>query len=135
MADITQKQKLFCDEYIKTGNAELAAKKAGYNARGNTTKLLKNTTIAAYIKKRAEAQQKAEDRAIKASVDNGRIADMTEVKEFWSSLLRSKEVEPRDRLKASELIAKTNGAFIDRVEHSGNTGVTIINDIPRSKTK
>jgi phage terminase small subunit len=34
-------------------------------------------------------------------------------------------VEPRDRLKASEYIAKTNGAFLDKVEHSGS--VTINN--------
>lgn len=114
MADkITEKQKKFCDEYIKTGNAELAAKIAGYSARGNTTKLLQNTTIAKYIKERNK------------QLDKPTIADMAEVKEFWTNTLRDKELKPMDRLKASEMIAKTNGAFIDKLEVTGNTSVTI----------
>jgi phage terminase small subunit len=114
---ITEKQKKFCDEYIKTGNAELAAKTAGYNARGNTTKLLQNTTIENYIKERNK------------QLDKPTIADMEEVKEFWTSTLRDKNMKPIDRLKASELIAKTNGAFIDKIEHGGNIGVQIVDDI------
>lgn len=114
MADkITEKQKKFCDEYIKTGNAELAAKIAGYSARGNTTKLLQNTTIVKYIKERNK------------QLDKPTIADMAEVKEFWTNTLRDKELKPMDRLKASEMIAKTNGAFIDKLEVTGNTSVTI----------
>lgn len=101
---LTAKQKKFCDEYIKCGNAELAAKLAGYNARGNTTKLLQNTTIANYIKERNE------------QIDKDTIADMEEVKEFWTNVLRDKKIKPSDRLKASEFIAKTNGAFIEKVE-------------------
>ena len=114
MADkITEKQKKFCNEYIKTGNAELAAKIARYSARGNTTKLLQNTTIAKYIKERNKQLEKST------------IADMSEVKEFWTNTLRDKELKPMDRLKASEMIAKTNGAFIDKLEVTGNTSVTI----------
>ena len=54
---------------------------------------------------------------------------MQEVKEFWSELMRDEETDKRDRLKASEYIAKTNGAFLDKVEHSGEV-VTKINFKP-----
>jgi phage terminase small subunit len=59
---------------------------------------------------------------------------MEEVKQFWTNTMRNREVEFKDRLKASEYIAKTNAAFIDRQEISGTTGVRIINDIPRNRS-
>jgi phage terminase small subunit len=116
---LTEKQQKFVDYYLASGNAEDAAKKAGYNARGNTTKLLQNTTI----------QQAIEER--NKSIVNDRIANMEEVKQFWTNTMRDGSVELNDRLKASEYIAKTNAAFINRQEISGTTGVRIINDIPR----
>ena len=36
-----------------------------------------------------------------------------------------KKKDLKDRLKASELIAKTNGAFIDRVEQSGSINLKV----------
>ncbi len=112
---LTEKQKKFCDYYLETGNAEAAARKAGYSARGNTTKLLQNTTIARYIKKRSD------------QASSERIADMIEVKELWTNILRGlKEgADIKDVLKASEYIAKTNGAFLDKVEHSGSIDINI----------
>jgi len=117
MAEISQKQKLFADEFIKTGNAEQAAKVAGYNARGNTTKLLQNTTIKEYIS------------SINNALDSNKIATMSEVKQFWSDMLRNKNVEPRDRLKASEYIAKTNAAFVDNHNITGELLINIIDDL------
>jgi phage terminase small subunit len=121
MAGMTVKQKMFADEYIKTGNATQSYISAGYKARGNgaevnACKLLRNTKVRDYIMKRNK------------ELDKSTIADMQEVKEFWTNLLRDKKTDTKDRLKASELIAKTNGAFLDRVEHSGSI-VTIVDDI------
>ncbi len=121
MAGMTVKQKMFADEYIKTGNAKQSYINAGYSARGNSaeanaSRLLRNDKVLAYIKQRNQ------------EIDKDTIADMTEVKEFWTNMLRNRAADPKDRLKASELIAKTNGAFLDRVEHSGSI-VTIVDDI------
>jgi len=58
MRKLTEKQKRFADYYIELGNAEEAAKRAGYSARGNTTKLLHNTTIRAYIQQRLAEKDK-----------------------------------------------------------------------------
>ena len=40
-------------------------------------------------------------------LESQKIADMREVKEFWTNTLRDEENEIKDRLKASEYIAKT----------------------------
>ena len=58
-------------------------------------------------------------------LESSRICGMIEIKEYWSELVRDKEAEHKDRLKAAEYIAKTNGAFLDKVEHSGEVGLSI----------
>lgn len=58
MANMTERQQRFCDEYLIDLNATQAAIRAGYTAKyanTNAAKLLQNTTIAEYI-----AQRKAE---------------------------------------------------------------------------
>lgn len=76
---LTPKQKAFADEYLICGNATEAAKKAGYNpksARQIATENLAKPSISAYI---AERQKQIED---------SRIADIKEVMEFYSAVLR-----------------------------------------------
>ncbi|MFC5775151.1 terminase small subunit [Ectobacillus antri] len=107
---LNERQKAFADYYIQLGSAEAAARKAGYSeryARGNAHKLVANSGIKAYIEERNK------------QIESRRIADMTEVKEFWTYVLRDNNAESKDRLKASEYIAKTNAAFVEKVQHSG----------------
>ena len=107
---LTPKQQAFVDIYIETGNATEAATKAGYSrktAKQTGYENLKKPYLVDYIKHRNK------------EIESKRIANMKEVKEFWTQLLRDAEADPRDRLKASEYIAKTNGAFLERVEHQG----------------
>lgn len=105
---LTEKQKKFCDYYIENGgNGTDAALKAEYSektARHMACENLTKPNIVSYIKERNDA------------LASTRIADMTEVKEFWANTLRNEGVEMRDRIKVSELIGKTNAAFIDKVE-------------------
>lgn len=122
MANITAKQKMFADGYIKTGNAKQSYINAGYSARENAaeaaaSRLLRNVKVRDYIRQRNK------------ELDKNTIADMQEVKEFWTNLLRDKETDTKDRLKASELIAKTNGAFLDRIENSGIIKIDIANEL------
>jgi len=54
---LTEKQKIFCDEYIKLGNATQAAINAGYSkrtARSQGQRLLTNVDIKKYIDERME---------------------------------------------------------------------------------
>jgi phage terminase small subunit len=102
---LTIKQQRFADEYIISGNATDAARKAGYaekTARSIGNENLTKPDILTYIKERT------------AELESKKIATMKEVREFWTETMRSKYNEVKDRLKASEMIARTEGAFIDR---------------------
>jgi phage terminase small subunit len=103
-----ERQKKFADFYIQTGNAAESYKRAGYKAKGNVaevnaSRLLRNAKVLEYITERNK------------QLESDRIADMEEVKVFWTKTLRNQEADLKDRLKASEFIAKTNAAFIDTV--------------------
>ena len=45
---------------------------------------------------------------------------MVEVREFRANAMRNSENSMKDRLKASELIARTSGAFLEKVEVNAN---------------
>ena len=120
---LTPKQQAFADYYIQTGNATEAAIKAGYSKKTAKETGYENLTkphLQQYI---AEKQKELE---------SNRMADMTEVREFWTEAMRNAENTMKDRLKASEMIARTSGAFLDKVEMQ-TTGeqtitVTIVDD-------
>lgn len=91
MDKLTPKQKAFADEYLKCGNATEAARKAGYNeksARQIATENLSKPSISAYI---AERQKQIED---------SRIADVSEVLQFFSSVMRG-EVKDQFEMDAA----------------------------------
>lgn len=115
---LTERQRRFADEYIISANVTQAAIKAGYTAKyadSQAYKLLGNLGIAEYLEERNK------------SIQSDKIADMEEVREFWTNTLRDNENDYKDRLKASEFIAKTNGAFIDRqdINNSGDVGIKV----------
>lgn len=123
---LTPKQQAFADYYIQTGNATESYKRAypscnkDDTARANASRLLTNANVVSYV---TDKQKYLED---------SRMADMEEVRIFWSETMRNSDNHMRDRLKASEMIARTSGAFLDKVEVKA-TGeqtitVTILDD-------
>lgn len=107
---LNARQKAFCEFYVASGNATESAVKAGYSkrtARSIGQRLLTNVDIQSYIE------------GLNKKIKDNRIADIKEVKEFWTEVLRNGNVKMQDRLKASEYIAKTNGAFLEKVEVKG----------------
>lgn len=120
---LSEQQKKFADYYIQIGNASEAYRKAGYKAKGNAaevnaSRLLRNAKVQEYIQERNKL------------LESDRIADMEEVKQFWTETMRNKEIDFKDRLKASEYIAKTNAAFIEKREVNGemNNQLTVVFD-------
>ena len=116
---LNERQRRFANEYAISGNAYQSAISAGYSekyAKAQSHRLLENVGI----KKAIEERNKV--------VESEKIADMKEVKEFWSNLLRDDENDVKDRLKASEYIAKTQGAFIDKqdVNMTGDLGIKVL---------
>lgn len=115
---MTLKQQRFCEEYIKCGNATQAYKiafgtKNEETARKNGSRLLTKADIQGILAQKNE------------EIANDAIADMQEVKEFWTSILRSKYAKTENRLKASEYIAKVNGAFVDKMQVGPDSVLTV----------
>lgn len=114
MADdkkLTAKQRRFVDAY--DGNATAAALAAGYSAktaqRIGSENLLK-PLIAAAIKAREQERS------------SPLIATREERQSFWTATMRDEGAGMRDRLKASELLGKSEADFIDKVQASGPDG-------------
>lgn len=81
---LTTKQRLFADEYIKSGNATQSAIKAGYtekSARFVGAENLTKPNIKAYID------------AKMAEIESHKIADAKEVLQFYTRVLREEETE------------------------------------------
>lgn len=102
--DLTPKQKAFADYYLETGNATEAAKRAGYSENSAKQIGAENLTkpyISQYI---AERQKQVEDK---------RIADISEVLQFFTSVMRGEikdqfDFDPSlsDRLSAGKELMK-----------------------------
>lgn len=101
---INPRLKLFAEYYCGEclGNAEQSAIKAGYSpkyARGNANKLVANSCVQAYI---AELNAKTESEI---------VATISDIKAFWSRVMNDEDEMMKNRLRASELLAKAGGMF------------------------
>lgn len=139
MAKLTLKQQKFADEYIITGNASEAARKAGYSKTYATThvyKLLENARVKSYIDKRLE------------EIKSEKVADQQEVMEFLTAVMRGEVDEPmplldgdgyqkvvnvkpnaQARKAAAELIGKRYAMWTDKQDIDVKGAVTFVDDI------
>ena len=105
VAKLNAKRQAFVDAW--EGNATAAALAAGYSpktAYSQGQRLSKIVEVQEAIKAR-EAQRLAPT-----------IATRQERQEFWTSVLRNEEEAMKNRLKAAELLGKSEGDFLERVE-------------------
>lgn len=114
---MTPKQQAFVEHYAACGNATEAARRAGYKKPHpqGAENLLKPTIRAALA---TLVQEKSQ----------ARIATLEERQQFWTSVLRGDEgyaAEMRDRLKASELLSRCRGDFLERREMTGANGAPL----------
>lgn len=61
-------------------------------------------------------QIKEEQETIKSE----QIKTVQEIQEWWAEKMDNPNIKPKDQIKCSELLAKSLGAFIDKVEVNGN---------------
>ena len=138
---MTEKQKIFADEYIICLNATKAYKKAYPNvkkdevARANGSRLLTNANVKAYIDEQLEKLQ------------SERVADQQEVMEYLTAVMRGKKTEPllvldgegkqkvvnaippvQARTKAAELLGKRYRLFTDKVELDATVEQVVFED-------
>ena len=139
MAGLTLKQQRFADEYIISGNLYKSAIAAGYSmnyAKAQSSKLLENVGVKAYIDERLEV------------LNSEKVADQQEVMEFLTSVMRGEVTEPvaifmgdgfqevvelksnvTSRKAAAELIGKRYAMWTDKAQNTNVTAVTIVDDI------
>lgn len=104
MDRLTPKQKAFADEYLKCGNATEAARRAGYSEKTAVVIGAQNLTKLNVLQYIGERQKQ---------IDDARIADVTEVLQFFSSVMRNEEKDQfgldaalSDRLSAARELMK-----------------------------
>lgn len=83
---LTQKQRLFADEYIKSGNAAQAAIKAGYANEVSGRENLRKPTVKAYID------------AKMAEIESHKIADAKEAMQAITAIARGETTETQAQI-------------------------------------
>lgn len=133
--ELNDRQRRFAEAYAANGgNGKQAAIEAGYSpktARQQAARLLTNADILKYVRR-------LQDEA--ASI---RIKSMTAIKAFWSEVIDDTSERMQNRLKASELLAKSNGAFIHTMDDDGyitayassSNGNDVIIYLPKQETE
>lgn len=113
---LNRRQELFCQAFAAGGNAAAAAREAGYSVKAADRigeRLLRNVEVSARIK------------ALSEENDAKLIATSRERQQLWTAIMRDTRLEPKDRLKASELLGKAQGDFLERVALSGPNGAPL----------
>jgi phage terminase small subunit len=107
---LTAKQKKFVEAYA--GNGTEAARQAGYSGSDAT---LAQTAYELLRKPEIKSQIDARQQRAVSSL----VAAREERQAMWTATMRDVTLPIRDRLRASELLGKSEGDFIDKVEVSG----------------
>ncbi|UAT29426.1 terminase small subunit [Bacillus badius] len=139
---LTEKQRRFADEYIRTGNISESYRLAYENvtkessARAAGSRLLTNVNVKSYIDARMEELKKDS------------IAEQDEILQLLTKVIRGQargtalvgtgmgaqdveQVPPTigEQMKAAELLGKRYVLWTDKTDISGTIGVNIIDDI------
>lgn len=113
---MTERQEKFCREFIKTGNATKAYKRAGYDTskngatRANASRLL---TYDSVQKRLEELRQKAE---------NKEILSASQIRALLTNIATDKESSKLEVMKALDILNKMNGEYITKAQITGADG-------------
>ena len=117
---LSERERRFVDAYMgeAAGNGTKAAELAGYKGTSKVlqvqaSRMLSKAMIRTAIADRVEADPQ--------------IADRTQRQRLWSDIAFGRaaytEAALRDRLKASELLGKSQADFVEKFEHSGTVTI------------
>ena len=136
MADantLTEKERIFADEYIKTTNATQSAIKAGYtenSASVTGSRLLRKAKVRQYID------------AVMNERSKNAIATADEVLQYLSRVMNGEEkdafgldVSVADRTKAAELLGKRHMLFTDKVKLDAEIEIDISDRMKQARVK
>lgn len=124
--ELTTKQQRFVDYY--DGNGLQAAEKAGYSHPGvEANRLLKNANVASAIRERESRRRqdmiwtREQRQEFWTNVASGAETQVVVTGFNLDGSMATENVPPKmtDRLKASEMLARSEGDFIDKVALGG----------------
>lgn len=136
MADantLTEKERIFADEYIKTTNATQSAIKAGYaenSASVTGSKMLRKPKVRKYID------------AVMNERSKNTIATADEVLEYLTKVMNGEEKDAfgldasiADRTKAAELLGKRHMLFTEKVKLDAEIEIDISDRMKQARVK
>lgn len=136
MADaskLTEKERIFADEYIKTTNATQSAITAGYaenSASVTGSKMLRKPKVRQYID------------TVMSERSKNTIATADEVLEYLTRVMNGEEkdafgldVSVNDRTKAAELLGKRHMLFTDKVKLDAEIEIDISDRMKQARVK
>lgn len=136
MADastLTEKERIFADEYIKTTNATQSAIKAGYSEKTASvtgSKMLRKPKVRQYIDTIMNERSK------------NTIATADEVLEYLTKVMNGEEKDAfgldasiADRTKAAELLGKRHMLFTEKVKLDAEIEIDISDRMKQARVK
>jgi len=108
---LTLKQERWIDEYIKCNDYTTASRNAGYTGNNNNLRAMGYQNSKKF-------KDLINERRLELSkeIKSKNIASLEDIFEFWTETFNDESNKQADRLKASELLAKAKGGFIEKVE-------------------
>ena len=115
-AKLTNQQEVFAQEVVKHGNQSEAFRVA--YPRSRAWKVESVWSKASELMANVKVQERVSE--LRALIEREAIADASERRRFWTETMRDKEGDMKDRLKASELIGRADGDFVERKKIEGD---------------
>ena len=141
---MTEKQRLFCLEYLKDLNGSRAYKSAYPNIKSDNAARVRASQLLDKLEIQKFIQEKLE------KIEEAKIADVKEIMQYLTSVMRgeskadvlamcgdgcqeviNKPPDEKERLKAAELLGKRYQMWTSTDKMDENRKVTIINDLPK----
>ena len=115
--ELTERQRRFCEAYAATANATQAARIAGYSKpHPQGAENLQKPTVARALE------------ALRQETTAAAIAEREERQAWWTAVMRGEPAEDgtvptiSERLRASEILGKAQGDFVERRKVTGRDG-------------
>ena len=80
----------------------------------------------AIIQQALEARRAKVEAQVLDNVRVGLIANRVQRQQFWTEVMKNPEASLADRLRASELLGKSEADFVAKVQHEGTVPVSVI---------
>ena len=108
---LTGKQQIFCDEYCTNGfNASQAYKTAYPKSKRNWDSLGHENMVKPCIINEINRQ--------KAEIKANTVASRTVRQKFWSDMMQDNDTPKQERLRASELLGRSEADFTDNISNT-----------------